>query len=496
MINIQQLEAWFVTGSQHLYGEETLRQVAEHSQIIADGLNNASQIPVKIVFKPVVKSPEEITGICQEANMAVSCIGIIAWMHTFSPAKMWIGGLKALQKPLAHLHTQFNRDIPWADINMDFMNLNQSAHGDREFGFIMSRMRLNRKVIVGHWQDEETLRQISVWSRAAAGWHDSQGAKIARFGDNMRYVAVTDGDKVEAEMVFGYSVNGYGIGDLVKVISEVDDAPIDSTVQEYEDCYQVVESLRKGGAQHHALREAAKIEIGLRNFLQAGNFKAFTDTFEDLHGMAQLPGIAVQRLMNEGYGFAGEGDWKTSALVRTMKVMGTGLKGGNSFMEDYTYHFDPANAQVLGSHMLEICESISTGKPNCEVHTLGIGGKADPVRLVFNSAACAAMNVSVIDMGNRFRILVNEVEAIDPAQQLPKLPVARVLWKPYPDMKTACAAWILAGGAHHTCYSQNLTAEHIQDFAEMAGVEFVLIGKYTKIYSFKNELRWNDIYYK
>lgn len=496
MIKLEQLEAWFVTGSQHLYGEETLRQVAEHSQIIADALNNASQIPVKIVFKPIVKSPEEITGICREANMAINCIGIIAWMHTFSPAKMWIGGLKALQKPLAHLHTQFNRDIPWANINMDFMNLNQSAHGDREFGFIMSRMRLNRKVIVGHWQDEETLRQTGVWSRAAAGWYDSQGAKIARFGDNMRYVAVTDGDKVEAEMVFGYSVNGYGIGDLVHVINEVDDAAIDSTVQEYEDCYQVVESLRKGGAQHHALREAAKIEIGLRNFLQAGNFKAFTDTFEDLHGMAQLPGIAVQRLMNEGYGFAGEGDWKTSALVRTMKVMGTGLEGGNSFMEDYTYHFDPANAQVLGSHMLEICESISAGKPNCEVHPLGIGGKADPVRLVFNSAACSAMNVSVIDMGNRFRILVNEVEAIDPAQQLPKLPVARVLWKPYPDMKTACAAWILAGGAHHTCYSQNLTAEHLHDFAEMAGVEFVLIGKDTKIYSLKNELRWNDIYYK
>lgn len=496
MINIQQLEAWFVTGSQHLYGEETLRKVAEHSQTIAAGLNDALQIPVKIVFKPVVKSTEEITSICREANVTANCIGIIAWMHTFSPAKMWIGGLKALQKPLAHLHTQFNRDIPWADIDMDFMNLNQSAHGDREFGFIMSRMRLNRKVIVGHWKDEETLRQTGVWLRAAAGWHDSQGAKIARFGDNMRYVAVTDGDKVEAEMVFGYSVNGYGIGDLVHVINEVDQAAIDFTVQEYEDCYQVMESLRKGGAQHHALRDAAKIEIGLRNFLHAGNFKAFTDTFEDLHGMAQLPGIAVQRLMNEGYGFAGEGDWKTSALVRTMKVMGTGLKGGNSFMEDYTYHFDPANAQVLGSHMLEICESIATGKPNCEVHPLSMGGKADPVRLVFNSAACAAINVSVIDMGNRFRILVNEVEAIDPVQQLPKLPVARVLWKPYPDMKTACAAWILAGGAHHTCYSQNLTAEHIQDFAEMAGVEFVLIGKDTKIYSFKNELRWNDIYYK
>ena len=495
MINLKEYEAWFVTGSQHLYGEETLNQVAEHSLAIARELDNGTQIPVRVVFKPVVKTPEEILRLCQEANTAEKCIGIIAWMHTFSPAKMWIGGLKALKKPLAHLHTQYNRDIPWGDIDMDFMNLNQSAHGDREFGFIMSRMRYNRKVVVGHWQDEETLQQLGVWSRAAVAWYSSQGMKVARFGDNMREVAVTDGDKVEAELVFGYSVNGYGIGDLVKVINEVTDTAIDQTVQEYEDRYRVMDTLRKGGDRHSALRDAAKIEIGLRHFLQAGNFKAFTDTFEDLHGMVQLPGIAVQRLMGEGYGFGGEGDWKTSALVHTMKIMGDGLLGGNSFMEDYTYHFEPGNAQVLGSHMLEICESIADDKPSCEIHPLGIGGKADPVRLVFNSAPCQAINVSVVDMGNRFRMIVNEVEAIPPQQALPKLPVARVLWKPLPDMKTGCAGWILAGGAHHTGYSQNLTAEHMQDFAEMAGVEFVLIGKGTSIYNLKNELRWNDLYY-
>ena len=495
MIVLKEYEAWFVTGSQHLYGEETLRQVAEHSQTIARALDEDAHIPVRVVCKPTVKTPEEILRLCQEANTAPNCIGIIAWMHTFSPAKMWIGGLKTLKKPLVHLHTQFNRDIPWNEIDMDFMNLNQSAHGDREFGYIMSRMRLERKVVVGHWQDEEALQQLGVWCRAAVAWYSSQGMKIARFGDNMREVAVTDGDKVEAELVFGYSVNGYGVGDLVAVINDVSDAMTDRTIQEYQDLYRVQDSLRPGGDRHGSLRDAAKIENGLRNFLQAGNFKGFTDTFQDLHGMVQLPGIAVQRLMAEGYGFGGEGDWKTSALVHTMKVMGAGMQGGNSFMEDYTYHFEPGNMQVLGSHMLEICASIASNKPSCEIHPLGIGGKADPVRLVFNSAPGPAINVSVIDMGNRFRIIVNEVEAVPPQQALPRLPVARVLWKPLPDMKTACAAWILAGGAHHTCYSQNLGAEHIQDFAAMAGIEFVLIGSNTSLYNLKNELRWNDLYY-
>jgi len=496
MIDLKTLEVWFVTGSQHLYGDETLRQVAEHSQQIAKALNSTKQVPVGIVFKPTVKSTEEIYSICQEANTAKNCIGIIAWMHTFSPAKMWIGGLKILQKPLLHLHTQFNRDIPWDSIDMDFMNLNQSAHGDREFGFIMSRMRLERKVVVGHWQDNEVLEQINTWSRAAAGWHDWQGARFVRFGDNMRYVAVTDGDKVEAELKFGYSVNTHGVGDLVKVIGSISDKEVDVLTAEYEERYAVVPTLRKGGEQYYALRDAAKIELGLTAFLQDGNYKGYTDTFEDLHGMVQLPGIASQRLMGKGYGFGGEGDWKTAALVRAMKVMGSGLKGGNGFMEDYTYHFDPSNPMVLGSHMLEICESIADGKAKCEIHPLGIGGKADPVRLVFNVAAGPALNASVIDMGNRFRLLVNEVEAVAPTHDLPKLPVARVLWKPYPDMKTGCAAWILAGGAHHTCYSQNLTAEHLQDFAEMAGIECVLIGKETNLRQFKNELKWSEVYYR
>jgi L-arabinose isomerase len=496
MINLKNLEVWFVTGSQFLYGEETLKQVAAHSQQIVKELDASSSIPVKVVFKPVLKTPEEIYLLCQEANAAKNCIGLIAWMHTFSPAKMWIGGLKILNRPLLHLHTQFNRDIPWKDIDMDFMNLNQSAHGDREFGFIMTRMRLNRKVVVGHWQDKNVQQRLNVWMRAASGWHDLQQAKFCRFGDNMRQVAVTEGDKVEAEIKFGYSVNGYGIGDLIKIINEVSDSDISKLAGEYESAYNVSASLKKGGDKHASLRDAAKIEIGMRNFLVQGNFKGFTDTFEDLHGLIQLPGIAVQRLMNEGYGFGAEGDWKTAALVRAMKVMGSGLKGGNSFMEDYTYHFDPSNPMVLGAHMLEICESIADGKPSCEVHPLGIGGKADPVRLVFNSAAGPALNASIVDMGNRFRLLVNEVDAVKPEQDLPKLPVARVLWKPHPDMHTACAAWIYAGGAHHTCYSQNLSSEHLEDFAEMAGIEYVRIAKDTDLYQFKNMLRWNEIYYR
>jgi L-arabinose isomerase len=496
MIDLKELEVWFVTGSQFLYGEETLKKVEANSQQIAKELDTSSRISAKVIFKPVLKTPDEIYRLCQEANNAKNCIGLIAWMHTFSPAKMWIGGLKILGKPLLHLHTQFNRDIPWSTIDMDFMNLNQSAHGDREFGFIMSRMRLTRKVVVGHWQDPKVQERVNVWIRAAAGWHDLQGAKFCRFGDNMRQVAVTEGDKVEAEIKLGYAVNGYGVGDLVAVINEVTDADVGKLVAEYESRYNLANSLRKGGEKHPSLRDAAKIEIGLRAFLERGNFKGFTDTFEDLHGLVQLPGIAVQRLMADGYGFGAEGDWKTAALVRAMKVMATGLKGGNSFMEDYTYHFDPANSMVLGAHMLEICESIADSRPSCEIHPLGIGGKADPVRLVFNVQAGPALNASVIDMGNRFRLLVNTVDAVKPPHDLPKLPVARVLWKPHPDLETGCAAWILAGGAHHTCYSQNLTAEHLEDFSEMAGIEFVLIDRDTKLYQFKNMLRVNEFCYR
>lgn len=496
MLDLKQFEVWFITGSQHLYGEETLKQVDDHSQVIADFFDKAPQIPVRVVFKPVVKTPDEIYKICQEANVAPNCVGVITWMHTFSPAKMWIRGLSILKKPLLHLHTQFNRDIPWGQIDMDFMNLNQSAHGDREFGFIMSRMRLNRKVVVGFWQENAVIEKIAAWARVAVGAYELRTMKVVRFGDNMRQVAVTDGDKVAAEMTFGMAVNTHGIGDLVAVINQVTDAEIDQLVTEYADSYTLMASLQKGGAQHSSLRDAAKIEIGLRAFLQDGGFTAYTDTFEDLHGMMQLPGIASQRLMADGYGFGGEGDWKTAAMVRTMKVMASGLKGGNSFMEDYTYHFDPSNSLVLGSHMLEICPSIAADKPSCEIHPLGIGGKADPVRLVFNAPAGPAINVSLIDMGNRFRLLVNEVEAVDVTEALPKLPVARALWKPYPDMHTGCAAWILAGGAHHTVYSQNLTTESIEDFADIFRVELVVIDKNTTLRQLKNELRWSEASYR
>ncbi|NOW93377.1 L-arabinose isomerase [Mucilaginibacter sp. SG564] len=496
MIDLKTFEVWFITGSQDLYGEETLRLVAEHSQQITAGLDSSGKIPVRVVYKPIVKSTDEIYTTLRQANVAENCIGVITWMHTFSPAKMWIRGLSILKKPLLHLHTQYNRDIPWSSIDMDFMNLNQSAHGDREFGFIVSRMRMNRKVVVGHWQDPEVLEQIETWTRAAAGWHDWQGAKFVRFGDNMRFVAVTDGDKVEAELKFGFSVNTYGIGDLVAVINSITEADINTLTDEYEATYTMDASLKKGGQKYASVYEAARIELGLRKFLTDGSFKGFSDTFEDLHGMIQLPGIAAQRLMADGYGFAGEGDWKTAALVRAFKIMGAGLKGGNAFMEDYTYHFDPNNALVLGSHMLEVDASLANGKVALEVHPLGIGGKADPARLVFNVAGGSALNAALVDMGNRFRLLINEVEAVEPEHDLPKLPVARVLWKPYPDMKTGCAAWIYAGGAHHTAYSQNLTAEHLQDFADMAGIEFLRIGKDTRIDQFRNEIRWNEVAYK
>lgn len=495
MINLRKLEVWFVTGSQHLYGPETLKQVAVHSQEIVSFYDSSEKIPVKIIFKPVMKTPEEITTLCIEANAARSCIGLITWCHTFSPSKMWINGLKLLNKPVLHLHTQYNRDLPWSDIDMDFMNLNQSAHGDREHGFIMTRMRINRKVVVGHWKEQEVQERIGVWTRAAAAWDDIQNAKIARFGDNMREVAVTEGDKVEAQIKFGLSVNGYGVGDIVKIINEVSDSEIDKLVQEYLDTYQVSSDGKPGGKYYGNVRYQARIEAGMRKFLEDGGFKGFTTTFEDLHGLEQLPGLASQRLMNSDYGFGAEGDWKHSALVRVLKVMGTGLKGGCSFMEDYTYHLNPSGMKVLGAHMLEICPSIGEGKSKLEVHPLGIGGKADPARLVFNVPAGPAINASLIDMGNRFRMIVNSVDCVVPDADLPKLPVARALWIPQPNLKTGAAAWIYAGGAHHTAFSQAVTAEYIEDFAEMAGIEFVHIGNETDLTAFKKELRWNEIYY-
>ena len=433
----ESLEAWFITGSQHLYGEEALQQVADHSQHIVQGLNGTDELPLKIVFKPVLTTAEAIYRLCVEANAAPNCVGLIAWMHTFSPAKMWIRGLNALHKPFVHLHTQFNRDIPWATIDMDFMNLNQSAHGGREFGFMATRMNKARKVIVGHWQAEDVLAELGGWLRTAAAWHDAQNLKVARFGDNMRQVAVTEGDKVEAQMRLGYEVNGYGLGDLVQYVNGVSERAVDDLVAIYEAAYIVAEKLQPGGAQRESLRDAARIELGLRAFLEAGDFKAFTTTFENLHGLKQLPGIAVQRLMADGYGFGAEGDWKTAALLRTMKVMAAGLEGGTSFMEDYTYHFEPGNMKVLGAHMLEICPSIAAGKPSMEIHPLGIGGKEDPVRLVFDTPGGPGLNASIIDMGNRFRLLVNTVDVVAPDAPLPKLPVARAMWLPHPNLKTA-----------------------------------------------------------
>jgi L-arabinose isomerase len=490
MLKLSQLEVWFVTGSQHLYGEKALAQVAAHSQQIAASLGAEHSLPFDVVFKPVQTTPEEVRGLCREANNASECIGLILWMHTFSPAKMWISGLKSLTKPFLHLHTQFNRELPWSSIDMDFMNLNQAAHGDREFGFLTSRLRLARKVVVGFWRDPETVSEIATWTRAAAGWHESQNLKVARFGDNMREVAVTEGDKVAAEAQLGYAVNGFGVGDLVARMNQVPCAEVDQLVAEYREAYTLCKKHDRPGA----IRVAAKIELGLRAFLEEGGFAAFTDTFQDLHGLDQLPGIAVQRLMADGYGFGAEGDWKTAALVRTMKVMAHGLPGGTSFMEDYTYDFTGV-PKVLGSHMLEVCPSLAADRPSLEVHPLGIGGKADPVRLVFTAPRGPAIVASLVDMGNRFRMIVNQVDVIQPEQPLPNLPVARAIWHPKPNLKIAAAAWIYAGGAHHTSLSQALTVDHLADFAEIAGIELIRIDSETRLFEFRRLLRWEEAVY-
>ncbi len=495
-MKISKKEIWFVTGSQHLYGPETLKQVAHNSKDIVDGLNATGKLPVNLVFKPIVTTPDEITAVCREASNEPSCIGIITWMHTFSPAKMWIAGLKILSKPLCHLHTQFNAEIPWGSIDMDFMNLNQSAHGDREFGFMMSRMRKNRKVVVGHWKDDRVQSKLSVWARVALGVDELKHMKVARLGDNMREVAVTEGDKVAAQLRFGVAVNGYDSSEITDIIGGLEQNAVNQLMEEYEVSYRLSESLQKNGAKRQSLIEAAKIELALRTFLDKGGFKAFTDTFENLGVLKQLPGLAVQRLMADGYGFGAEGDWKTAALTRAMKVMAEGLEGGTSFMEDYTYHFTPQKDYVLGSHMLEICPSIASAKPSCEVHPLGIGGKEDPVRLVFDSPAGDALNASLIDMGNRFRLIVNEVEAVAPMADLPKLPVARVLWDPKPNLDIAATAWIHAGGAHHTVYTQALTTEYMEDFADIFGIELLVIDSDTKLRAFKDQLHANEAYYQ
>lgn len=493
----KQFEVWFVIGSQHLYGPDTLRQVKEHAEIMVNALNKEANLPLKLVIKPLVTTPDEITAVCKEANYSESCAGILTWLHTFSPARMWIAGLNILEKPLMQFHTQFNDQIPWSTMDMDFMNLNQTAHGGREFGFIGARMRQNHAVVVGFWQDKQVHAKIARWMRVCAAVADSKTMKIARFGDNMREVAVTEGDKVAAQIQFGYAVNGYALGDLVAVIDSVKKGEVDALIQEYEDSYQLTDAVKTNGTKRSNLIEAARIELGMKAFLEQGKFSGFTTTFENLYGLTQLPGLAVQRLMQQGYGFGAEGDWKTAALLHTMKVMAHGLKGGTSFMEDYTYNFQSGNDLVLGSHMLEVCPSIaSEEKPVLDIQPLGIGGKDDPARLLFTTPQGPALNASLIDMGDRFRLLVNTVDAVKPPQSLPKLPVASAVWQSHPSLEVAAEAWILAGGAHHTVFTQALNLDYMRLYAEMTGIELLVIGEETTIPDFKNEIRWNEAYYK
>ena len=495
MKSFADLELWFVTGSQDLYGESALHQVAENAAAIAAGLNSSAQIPVSVVSKPVVKSPESIRAVCLEANASNACVGVIAWMHTFSPARMWIAGLQALDKPLLHLHTQFNRDLPWSTIDMDFMNLNQSAHGDREFAHLVTRMGRRRKTVAGHWQDPLVAERIGSWTRAAVGWHEAQQLRVARFGDNMRQVAVTEGDKVAAQIALGVAVNGFGVGDLAGAIDAVPEHAVADLVQAYDSDYSVAPELRANGARRDELRAAARIEIGLRTLITEGGFGAFTDTFEDLDGLAQLPGIGVQRLMADGLGFGAEGDWKTAVMVRLVKVMAQGLPGGTSFMEDYTYHLDPMAPKILGAHMLEVCPSIAAERPSCEIHPLSIGGKSDPVRLVFTAAPGPAVVASLVDLGDRLRIVANLVDVVAPDEPLPRLPVARAVWQPRPNLSTAATAWLVAGGSHHTVLTQALGLEALADFAEIAGIELLVIDSATDLKSFEKEVRWNEAYY-
>ena len=493
MINLNQYEFWFLTGSQHLYGDETLRQVASDSKKIVEAFNADKQMPCKLVWTPTLTTADDIRAVLEQANADPSCAGVVAWMHTFSPAKMWIAGLSSYRKPLLQFNTQFNRDIPYDTMDMDFMNLNQSAHGDREFGFITARMDIPRKVVVGHWSDAETRERIALWMRAGCAVADGKNLRIARFGDNMRDVAVTDGDKVEAMIQLGWSVPYYGIGDLVAYMTKVTDAEINKLVKLYEADYEIVWGKDKNFVLK-SIQEQARIEIAMRAFFKDTKSNAFTTNFEDLHGMKQLPGLACQRLMADGFGFAAEGDWKTAAMVRTFKVMSAGLDGkgfGDSFMEDYTYHFKKGNEMDLGAHMLEVCPTIAAGKPHLEVHQLGIGGKKDPARLVFTGKAGPAICTAVVDFGTRFRCVLNEVNVVTPPKDFPKLPVARVLWKPEPNLRVSAESWILAGGGHHTAYSNIVTTDMVRDWAEMVGIECVVIDKNTNVVSFRNELRWN-----
>lgn len=492
----QEKQIWFLTGSQHLYGPEVLDQVAEQSGRISTALDQSSEVPVRVVAKPVLTETGSIRRALIDASADDSCVGVIAWMHTFSPAKMWITGLDALRKPLLHLHTQVNQSLPWSEIDMDFMNLNQAAHGDREFAAVQTRMGVVRKTIAGHVDDPEVARRVGIWARAALATSAMSTMKLARFGDNMRNVAVTEGDKVEAERRFGVSVNTWGVNDLVAVVDGIADAEVDALVAEYADTYDVQSGLLRGGDRHESLRDGARIELGLRAFLTDGGFTAFTTNFEDLGGLRQLPGLAVQRLMADGYGFGGEGDWKTSVMLRTLKVMAEGLPGGTSFMEDYTYHLVPGEEKILGAHMLEVCPTIASGKPSLEIHPLGIGGREDPVRLVFDATPGDAVVLGIADLGERFRFVANTVEVVPPDAPLPHLPVARAVWRPHPNLRTSTEAWLMAGGPHHTVLSSALTAEHLDDLAEMTGTELVLIDADTTVRGLTRELRWNAAYHR
>jgi L-arabinose isomerase len=490
------LQCWFLTGSQGLYGPETLDQVAAQSQQIARAMDDLDELAVPVVWQPVLTDADSIRRIMLAANADQNCIGVIAWMHTFSPAKMWIAGLDALRKPLLHLHTQANVDLPWAEIDMDFMNLNQAAHGDREFGYIQTRLGVARKTVAGHVSDPRLAAKVGAWQRAATGWRAVQTLRLARFGDNMRDVAVTEGDKVEAQLRFGASVNTYGVNDLVEVVDAVDESAVDLLTQEYLERYDVAPDLRPNGGRHKSLRYAARIEAGLREFLVAGGFGAFTTNFQDLGGLRQLPGIACQRLMADGYGFGGEGDWKTSVMLHAVKAMGRGRAGGTSFMEDYTYHLGAGGAKILGAHMLEVCPTIAAAIPTCEIHPLGIGDREDPVRLVFDAAPGPAIVLGIADMGDRFRLVANEIDVVPPDEPLPRLPVARAVWTPRPDLATSAESWLTAGGPHHTVLSTAVGTEELTDFATMAGTELLVIDASTTTRSFANEIRWNQAYYR
>ncbi|HIZ35552.1 MAG TPA: L-arabinose isomerase [Candidatus Ruania gallistercoris] len=489
-------EIWFLTGSQGLYGPETLDQVAAQSQEVARLLEDSGEVPVRIVWKPVLTDAAAIRRAALEANADDACIGVITWMHTFSPAKMWITGLDALRTPLLHLHTQAGMELPWAEIDMDFMNLNQAAHGDREFGYMAARLGVARKIVVGHASDAQVQAEVATWARAATGWAALTGMKLARFGDNMRGVAVTEGDKTEAEVRFGVSVNTWGVNDLVAEVDAVSDAAVDALVAEYVESYDVAPELLPGAERHDSLRYAARQEAGLRAFLESGNFEAFTTNFEDLGRLRQLPGLAVQRLMADGYGFGAEGDWKTAILVRLAKVMGHGLPGGASLMEDYTYELTPGKEKILGAHMLEVCPSLTTSRPRVEIHPLGIGDREDPVRLVFDADTGEALVVALSDMRERFRLVANEVDVVGPDAPLPNLPVARAVWVPRPDFRTSARAWLTAGGAHHTVMTTALGIEVFEDFAEIARTELAVIDSETTVRAFQRELRWNQVYYR